>query len=123
MIGSRVSFIRYHCDFTINAKPCYNNPETRGGSLSFRGQFYVTYLLFYCVYVLAFLPSLQFTFGQVLSGHSGAVTCLSAIALFSDGDDPVINTLIASGSADSTVCIWERPDPKGMACIALSYPN
>ena len=66
-------------------------------------------------------PPLQFTLGQVLSGHSGAVTCLTAIALFSDEDDPVINTLIASGSADSTVCIWERLDPNGMVLYMFVF--
>ena len=59
----------------------------------------------------------QFTQGQVLAGHSGSVTCAAAINYFPDGEDPVINTLIASGSADSTVCIWKRSDPKGAVVV------
>ena len=53
----------------------------------------------------------------MLAGHSGSVTCVAAINYFPDGKDPVINTLIASGSADSAVCIWKRSDPKGAVVV------
>ncbi len=50
----------------------------------------------------------------MLSSHKGAVTCLATISIISDdGKDPVITTLIASASADSAVCIWERPNADG----------
>ena len=46
--------------------------------------------------------------------------CAAAINYYPDGEDPVMNTLIASGSADSAVCIWKRADPTGIVIYGTS---
>ena len=67
-------------------------------------------------YSVTLRPSLfdQFSAVQTLSAHTAPVTCLAAIYLLARSDElqkgeaPTINTLIASGSSDSSVIIWER---------------
>ena len=56
----------------------------------------------------------------MLSEHSGPVTCLAAVHLppkspeAAEEDAPEIATLIASGSSDSTLVLWERKSLKSM---------
>ena len=65
--------------------------------------------------------ALQFAASQVLSSHSGPVTCLAAIYPPSDltttadrgGKPPTIHAVIASGSSDSSVIVWERRTGEG----------
>ena len=56
---------------------------------------------------------------QVLSEHTGPVVCLAAIHLppksanETEEDAPSITTLIASGSSDSSLVLWERKSLNG----------
>ncbi len=57
---------------------------------------------------------------QTLKLHSGAVTCLAAtylphLSVVCEGKDADVSTatLVASGSADSSVVIWERTNSDG----------
>ena len=68
------------------------------------------------------ITSQEFALGQVLSGHSGSVTCLAAMHLppkltsVKEEDAPSIVTLIASGSSDSSLIVWERKNLESKEC-------
>ena len=70
-----------------------------------------------CTYNAPVYPNLQFVVGQVLAGHSGPVTCIAAISISNKSSSegvPGITALIASGSADSDLIIWESKDHNGI---------
>ena len=60
---------------------------------------------------------LQFSAFQELASHSAPVTCVTGVYLLpsdrKDGESPLIRTLIASASGDSTLKVWERPTVGG----------
>lgn len=58
-----------------------------------------------------------------LKGHTGSVTCLSALYLDMENDSESRETLIVSASIDSTVRIWSRKSLGNYfkICIVLIY--